>query len=235
MKKLLVGIFVFTATVLVAQNGQSTKITVFKPTNGKPENVTKADSLASIEHNCIKWNYFLLGRGVFMMNYEFLIKGNLTGEIGLGLAYRDFIFEVMKGMDGNGNSYWANDGTPTIHLCGEGGLRYYFTELDNFEGAYVGLSLSYRPYSFPGSPNIGQYGTLIPGYNFFDTQFKIGYQYESRYSDFTYDTYIGFGYRNATLNYYEQSNTNYGVTYVPQTIHESFPQFLFGAKIGYSF
>jgi|GEM_PF-2917307 hypothetical protein len=238
MKKLLFLLFILNVQFTFAQNGQTTKITVFKPSTTSPQAVTKADSLAGMEHNCIKWNYFLLGRGVLMFNYEFLLIKNLTGEIGLGLTYRDFLFEVTKGLTGNGgSSYWENDGTPAIHLCGEGGLRYYFTGFDNFEGAYVGAALSYRPYSFPGSPNIGQYGTLVPGYNFLDAQFKIGYQYESRYSDFCYDVYIGIGYRNATLNYYEytQSQNYTGYTYIPQTVSESYPQFLFGAKIGYAF
>jgi hypothetical protein len=245
MKKFFLLLLLITSEMAWAQNGMTTKVTVFKSDNSSPKPVTKGDSIAALEHNCIKWNYFLLGRGVFLMNYEFLIKKNLTGEVGLGLTYRDFVFEFFKGINNNGNgnsgSYWENDGTPGVNLAAEGGLRYYISGFDNFEGFYVGAALSYRQYSFPNSPNINQYGTLVPGYNFLDGQFKIGFQYESRYSDFTYDTYIGIGFRNATLSYYQSEQVynnvtgGYVPTYVPQTVNESFPQFLFGTKIGYSF
>lgn len=223
-----------------SQENRSARIEVFKGDNGGPKPVTKQDSAAGIDHNCIKWNYAVLLRGVFLINWEFRIKGPLTGEVGLGLAYRDFAFEFFHDLkDVNGNPIdWSNDGQPAIHLCGEGGLRYYFNGFDNFEGIYAEGTLSYRSYSFPNATDINTFhGTLVPGYKFLDAQFKLGYQATPYYSDFIYDCYIGFGYRSATLNYYTQNiDPNTGqITGTPQTTNEAFPQFLFGMQIGYSF
>ncbi|HTA84330.1 MAG TPA: hypothetical protein VK783_15405 [Bacteroidia bacterium] len=249
MKKLLFLIFFFTSIhVAFSQNG-SAKISVFTPSNSGPQVVTKADSASGHDHNCIKWNYSLLTRGVLLFNWEFWITGNLTGEAGLGLTYRDFVFEFTR-YTISGNSTYGDDnstpwngtnaGLPVIHPCGEIGLKYYFSGFDNFEGFYGQGAISYRPYSFaqPVIDNTTTYqdGVITPGYSFFDIQFKLGYQYNSRYNDFTIDSYIGVGYRNATLNYYQSNSLNNGMTeMVPQTITQSFPQLLLGEKIGYSF
>lgn len=239
MRKLLVLPFILLLSNLKAQNGQTTRITVFTPNNGsnRPQEVANnRDSLAHIQHNYLKWNYFLLGRGVFMINYEFLITGNLTAEVGAGLTYRDFIFETIKGTEQEGgNSLWANDGTPAIHLTGSGGLRYYLGGFDNFNGVFVQADISYRDYSFPNSVSINAYGSnMVPGYTFLDEQFKIGFAHDAFFDDFTYETYIGVGIRNSVWNYYALDQST-GTTYIPTTLHTTYPQFLLGATIGYTF
>jgi len=243
MKKTLLLLFCLPALSLFSQNVNSARITVFKPGDEGVKTITKKDSLAGHDHNCLKWNYSLLVRGVFLINWEFRIRGNLTAELGLGLTYRDFVFEFTHGgLDGGAGgssiSWGESVGNPGVSFCAEGGIRYYLSGFDNFEGIYVAGTLSYRPYSFPHSSDIALYGgTLVPGYDFLDGQFKIGYQATGYYTDFTYDFYVGVGYRNATLNYYAQSTNPVNGQFigVPQTTTEGFPQFLMGMKIGYSF
>ena len=245
MKTLLIFLVVLMSTWRVySQNNTSARITVFKPgdnSNG-PKQLSHKDSLAGHDHNCIKWNCSLLVRGVFLVNWEFRATGNLTVELGLGLTYRDFIFEATHSdmADNNGNTigFGDNVGEPGINVCGEGGVRYYLSGFDNFEGIYIAGTISYRPYSFPNSSDIALYGgSQVPGYDFLDGQFKIGYQTTGYYSDFTYDIYAGIGYRSATVKYYGTlTNSNTGQTIgVPQTLTEAFPQLLFGVKIGFAF
>jgi len=247
MKKNLLLIFITISSIAFSQDAGTTRIQVFKPADGSPKDVTPKDSASMADHNVIKWNYFLLGRGVFLINWEFRVTGNLTAELGLGLTYRDFVFEFSKyqlfgtqnssGVDAT--SPWA-DCTPKVNPCGEAGLRYYLTGFDDFEGFYISGALSYRPYTFTAAPitdpNTIQVGSITPSYSFLDFQFKVGYQIQSRSSSFTYDSYIGVGYRSADMKYYNSVlETNGMIENVATSGNQSFPQFLFGAKIGYTF
>jgi TonB family protein len=217
----------------------ATKITVFRA--DAPQKTTAIDSLRGIDKGVIKWNWSYLTRGVFLLNYEFRLHGNFTVELGLGLAYRDFIFEALKAPGEIGFDYFTGQTSPGTNVCGEAGLRYYPRAFDNFEGVYIEGTLSYRSYTFPNSTDIAASGSsMVPGYNFFDTQFKFGYVAENWQSDIVYDFYCGFGLRSASMNYYTSnevttSSGNVQTVLSPSSKTDSYPQVLFGFKIAFIF
>jgi hypothetical protein len=250
IKKILLVLFVGLSICLNAQNNGAT-IQVFHPNQqqGGYQPVTKAhkDSMRYMDKNSIKWNWSLLTRGVFLINYERYIGGNFSIEIGAGLTYRDFLFEFTKSLGGDtikgfsGNTDISDFGSASPKECGEAGLRYYPSGYDNMEGVYLEATVSYRSYSFPNptyQPVVGGSG-YVPGYNFLDEQFKFGYVASSWASDITGEFYVGIGWRNATVNTYEDATylVNYTPVYgyKPITLHLDYPQFLLGFKLNYSF
>ena len=239
-------------------NRPSTKIKVFRPNDSQPTNSSDSTIVSKFskenvfvpkvyKHN-VKWNYSLLFRGVFLMNYEFLLKKKITGEVGLGLTYRDLVFEISKNQN-NGYNFGAAI-EPIYKPCGEAGFRFYPTGFDNFEGFYLSPMFSYRNYVFSTNKNTSSYSSLPyintinnfnPGYRFLDLQVKLGYQYESIFGwgDFLADFYVGFASRNATINAYEAVQvTNWSGTqiqYVSTSYKKQYLQALIGWKICYIF
>jgi len=216
---------------MFSQEGSSIKITVFQPGGLKTEDTLKPPPST----NLVKWNYCVLSRGVFLMNYEFVLNKKFTVEAGAGLTYRDFIYESVK------NEFLQEYKKPKINFAVEGAIRFYAKDHYHFEGVYLSPGISYRKYSFDkqeelyGNGNYAGYSyTFYPGYSFVDMQFKFGYQYESWWIDgVTTDFYIGCAYRNATSKYYEVASLNNNSTVIsPVTKKESFPQILFGFKLG---
>jgi hypothetical protein len=221
-----------------SQEEKSTKITVFKPQDNSP--ISASDATQQKDVNCIKWNYSLLARGVFLMNYEFPIQKKISAEVGLGLTYRDYLFEFSH------SNYFDIGNTATTGKFGlavEGGVRLYPKDFDNFEGFFVSPVISYRSYSTPItlSPNSSTTQTLsyfTPGYHFVDFQFKIGYSYESLWDDdLLGEVYAGVAIRNATVSYYATNiNPNtLSTQYVATKEKLQLPQFLLGFKFGIPF
>jgi hypothetical protein len=238
MKKIAyILVLIFLSECCFSQENNTTKITIFQPGGVKAEDVPKPPP----NTNLIKWNYSMLSRGVFLMNYEFVLTDKLTGEAGVGLTYRDFIYETMK------NESLLEYRNPKVNFALEAALRFYPKKHDGFEGIYLSPAISYRKYAFDkqvelyGNGNYAGYSsTFYPGYSFVDLQFKFGYQYESWWvDDMITDFYIGFGYRSATSKYYELSTVNGGYSsstiITPVTKSESYPQPLFGFKLGVAF
>ncbi len=217
-----------------SQEKGSIKINVFKPQDNVPT-ATNSSPGGLNRHN-IKWNYSLLGRGVFLMNYEFYLSDKFTGEVGVGLSYRDFIFEFSDDL-----KPFVNYTTPNVNFCGEAGFRFYPKGFADFEGVYLSPVISYRNYTFKenlSSSSINS-ATILEsknGYNFIDLQFKFGYQYESLWSDLYADLYIGLALRNLTQTY-DVSTVDMNGTYykVPVKESKSYPQALVGIKLGLPF
>lgn len=230
------------------QNNGAT-VRVFHPgqQNAPVETQAHKDSMRIVDKNALKWNWSLLTRGVFLINYERYIGGNFTIEIGAGLTYRDFLFEFTKSVGGDTIEQFQNSnstsafGSASPKMCGEAGLKYYPGGYDNMSGVYLEADVSYRTYVFPSpeyQPVIAGSG-YVPGYNFLDEQFKFGYISSSWFSDVTGEFYIGLGLRNATVNTYEDIDySTYTSTvhaYKPITFHLTYPQALLGFKLDYTF
>lgn len=225
--------FIIIVIPVISQENGSTKITIFKPEDNKP---TRADIPRQQDLHCLKWNYFALIRGVFLINYEFQLKKKLSAEIGLGLTYRDLIFEATHDSYFNISSYKAK-----YNFCIEGGVRFYPKDFDSFEGIYFSPMFSYRRYTLTTATDLYssyQFTNTIfsfkPGYNLVDLQLRFGYQYESFwYLDLLGDFYVGAGMRNATVNYYAgvHNATTGGTDYVSTKKQLQFPQLLCGFKI----
>jgi hypothetical protein len=254
IKKILFIPFIALCISSQAQNNGAT-IHVFQPNepNTSYSTVTQVhkDSMRHMDRNCLKWNWSVLTRGVFLFDYEIYLGSNLSLEVGAGITYRDFLFEWTKTIGGDtiqqfsSNTNTSDFGTATPKISGEAGLKYYPSGFDNMEGIYLEATISYRSYSFPNpgyTPVVGGNG-YVPGYNFLDEEFKFGYDASRWFSDFTTEFYIGIGIRNATVNTYQDVsvyslNNIYPVTseaYKPITLHATYPQPLLGFKIGYTF
>lgn len=216
---------------LSAQDGSSTKITIFQPGNTSTVTATPTPE----DQNLVKWNYSLLSRGVFLLNYEISLQDKITAEAGLGVTYRDFIFEVVRF-----DSVLEYKNVKT-GLAVEGCIRFYPKGHKYFEGIYLSPGISYRNYKFGPQSQLyrtysGYNPAFEPGYDFMDVQVKFGYQYESYWTDLMADFYIGFGYRNATVNYYQLYSVNSFTTGIsPMRAKLTFLQALFGFKVGVSF
>ena len=224
---------------LPAQNEKSAKVTVFKPGTEATKSEDPAPTVTLM--NVIKWNNYLLLRGVFMINYERKLNDNISVEAGLGLTYRDWIFESTK-LGQDLDLFASNFNKPIIKLATEFGLRYYPNGHDNFEGFYLSPMVSYRGYGFETQGlNSGTYPlpgatNNKPGYTFVDLQAKIGYQFESFFSwDILRDFYVGVGYRNAFVKQYVETTTSTSqgnlttANFTKSQMH--FPQILAGLKI----
>jgi hypothetical protein len=245
MKKLLFLLFTSFCLLSSAQNGAT--IHVFQP--GQQSTVSQAhiDSMRVTDKNCLKWNWSVLTRGVFLIDYEFYISHNFSVEIGAGITYEDFLFEATKNIGNSdtvqqfltSNSTYSY-GTPSPNFCGEAGLRYYPGGFDNLEGFYLEATVSFRKYSYSNPTFSPTISTITPGYTFLDEQFKFGYVSSHWFSDFVYEFYIGIGVRNVTANMYEglnEINSSGNVTeyYKPVTLKATYPQPLLGFKLGYPF
>jgi hypothetical protein len=240
LKKTLLFLFI---NFYLFANGQykGSTIHVFKPgEESAPPTRQHLDSLRHKDKNCLKWNWSVLTRGEFLINYEVYLGGNFTAEIGLGVTYEDFLFQATY--NSASGDFMTNSayGSASPGIGAEGGLRYYPGGYDNMEGIFLEATLSYRPYSFPNASFPNTTGSITPGYDFLDGQFKFGYVSSHWFNDFVSEFYVGIGIRNATIRSYEsdevQSNPS-SVTeyYAPQTTHVAYPQPLFGFKIGYPF
>lgn len=212
----------------------STKITVFKPEDSKP--TTSAGIQPANYVNCIRWNYSLLGRGVFLMDYEFLFQKKLSIEVGLGLTYRDLFFETFRP-----NYFLDQTVNPQFGYALEGGIKFYPKEVNEFEGFYVSPMVSFRkfnlPETFTSNNAINQpLSSFNTGYNFTDLQFKIGYSYESIWDvDLRGEVYAGVAMRYAKINYYEATSNNNGTQYTATTTNLKLPQILVGLTLGLPF
>jgi len=241
VKKILLFLLFSISAVLNAQN-RNAAIHVFQPSADiPPPTRAQLDTIHHTDKNCIKWNWSVLTRGEFLLDYERYLGGNFTMELGAGITYEDFLFEATYNSTSADFSTNFNYGSPSLGLGGEAGLRYYLTGYDNMEGLFIEATVSYRPYSFPNAIFKPNTGTIIPGYDFLDEQFKFGYSNSSFFSNFVTEVYVGVGIRNATIgNYAEEEvsgSTIFNMTtlYVPETTHVTYIQFLLGFKLGVPF
>jgi hypothetical protein len=188
------------------------------------------------QNGLIKWHFSLVSRGMLLMDYEFALNNKFTAEVGAGATYRDFIYEE------NVNNAFLDYRKPKANIGVEGALRFYPNGHEDFEGVYLSPCISYRRYLFSpqkelyGNGNYAGYSsTFSPGYNFLDTQFKLGYMVKGWWFDnMITDISVGFAYRTVQEKHYDliQVNTMYGTATDIQPISktDAFPQFLFGLK-----
>ena len=241
LKKILFFILINFYLIANAQNNGAT-IHVFYPSQQTaPPTRAHLDTLRHTEKNCFKWNWSVLTRGEFLLNYERYLGGNFTLELGLGITYEDFLFEATYNSTSGDFSINPNYGSPSPGLGGEAGLRYYLTGYDNLEGLFIETTVSYRPYSYPNANFKPITKAIIPGYNFLDEQFKFGYSASHLLTNLITEFYVGVGLRNSTITSYEEEEIpgptifNQTTLYIPQTTRISYLQFLLGFKLGYPF
>ncbi len=196
-----------------------------------------------VDKNCIKWNYSLLIRGVFLMNYEFKITDKLTGEAGLGLTYRDPVFEAFQLHPYAFRSSLATPpGNTVLKPCAEAGIRYYPGFFNDFNGVYLSPAISYRTCSFKDPLKSGLNGAFPysynAGYSLLDFQLKLGIQYRGFWRrGILTDIYAGLAWRYAMVNeLVEVRNAPlYNASYQKYTSVVNYTVMLLGFKTGLPF
>lgn len=215
---------VFFCMVLICNivTGQNSTVVVFDAEDAQEVNIEKETVLK----NAMKWNWSLLSRGVFMLNYERELKPWISLEVGAGLCYRDFIFE---GID-ESEFYDLNESsTAIIKPAFESRVRVYPFLLDDMEGFYCSLAYLKRNYAFENDVDDVIYES---SYRFNESQFLVGWQYESFWIDnILADFYFGVGLRNYKTKSYDEDYINGSASYLLNEEDGSKPAFYLGWKL----
>ncbi len=192
MKILLISLFILLGTNTIAQDNQINQDTL------RSEIVTRSSRGMTNE---IKWDVGMLGRGIFILNYEHAVFSWLSPEIGLGITHTDFIYagEVATGIFPYTYSY---DRTSRYGFAYSGALRFYPRKMDNMKGIYLSLGVQGRYFRFssPKEKDFDGYSEV----NMYDARFVGGWQKQSEYvEDLTWDLYFGVGIRTIKDHYYD--------------------------------
>ena len=224
-KIILSLIFVVFTINSFSQTKDSTRVFIYEPFKSGQTIDPKKD--IKVNKNCIKWNWSLLARGVFAFNYERLISSQLSYELGAGLTYRDYMYEL-----GQGNDDFI-DGSSKVSLGKfmEGSLRFYPKEGD-LEGFFVSPFIRFRNYNIETILEDINYSA---GYKMTDIGFNIGVQREAWYTGIMVESYFGvaYSYRVADQPYVDNNGTTSLV--IQNKSNKWIPIFTLGFKIGLPF
>jgi len=208
----------------LGQSKDSTKIIIYEPFKAGQTLDPKKD--IKINHNCAKWNWSLLARGVFALNFEHMFTSNLSFELGGGLTYRDFFYETGKGNDIISNNDNANI---KVGPYLEANLRFYPSEGD-LEGFFVSPFVRYRGYHVGSAVDEIKYSA---DYSMSDVGFNIGMQREAWNSGILVESYFGVALRYRVSN---EPIIEYDPTLVtPNETKSWVPTITLGFKIGIPF
>jgi len=227
MKNILIFAFTLVYSLSVySQKSDSSKVVVYEPF--KSTESYDSEDVAAEYKNCLKWNMSLVGRGIFLINYERPLIDKLTIEAGIGLTYRDYIFELIRD-EITYTPYGDDNITVETGLAFELGPKFYPNGYSNFDGVYFQPLYRYRSYK------VFTDNDYDIGYKSTDASFIFGYQYESWNWDITWDLY--FGIAMCKTNYKAYEDDDYSYSYTGKIIDETAkrPILLCGFKIGVPF
>lgn len=222
-----------------AKKGQSKEVQVFD--NGDDYDYFQKKKSNSPK-NAIKINPLEVLDGTFPIYFERVIHPKLSVEIGLGFTSTSPYYVSIRQELSNTGEYdgFAKSKTGSMFKLG---ARFYANRNDVApEGAYFSLEyqvkkFKYDAYPLQGSPSNGYYRASSPPFkeesitNSDVIRVLFGYQYEND-SNFSWDPYIGIGWRKRAFNgsYLDDNNK-------PQfgTKSEAKPVFIVGFKMGILF
>ena len=217
-----------------AQVPTSPKVVVYRPFYDKDTITNEPETeTGTLDDNCIKWNSFLMPKGVFNINFERMVSPNISLELGAGLTYRDYIFELSN--DGvfdfmfNDDRYTRSYG-PMFSMS----MRYYMTG-GNLEGAYVAPLVRYRKYSMNTIPDAasGQ-GNQKIGYRMLEYGLVFGYQWDTWFDwELCREIYVGVGYADQLLHKFDDHDGNSPGSWVE--VKQQHPILFFGGTFGIPF
>ena len=139
----------------------------------------------------MKWNFSLLVRGVFALNYERELNDFMSIEVGAGLTYRDRFFEEAKKMGINESNYPSGINTKMGYYL-EAGLRFFPYE-DVFEGVFISPLIRYRTYNIKTQASYYNMATDV-GYNMTELGLIAGFITELPILNLSTECYIGGSY-----------------------------------------
>jgi hypothetical protein len=229
MRKILsIIVFLICSKNIYSSDTNKVTVTIYDPFNAKTT-LTKEE--IKIYKNAFKWNMGILPRGAFMLNYERSFVRFFTSEIGLGLTYRDYIFELVN-YDDMGNYPTTNGSVKSsLGFAFDGAFRFYPKEGD-FEGFYFSPIYRYRNYNLEiersysnitqsNDDNNTDYYNYNYNYNsenvfskttkWYNADYKasemgfvVGWQYEGWWTEMLIDWYFGISYRNVSYNIHKE-------------------------------
>lgn len=214
MKLHLLFILLFlTVQFVEAQDPTAPKVTIYKPFNANES--VNPDKVYE-EKYCAKWNFYLMGRGVFNLSLERMLTKQLSAQAGLGVTYRDWIFEFfneeMLSAEQNDIDQNISFG-PMFNLS----LRYYPKD-GELEGMYISPMIRYRKYNMTTIPAAyTQEKEISIGYKMMEYGFLFGYQWNNYFWDNMSDFYVGVGLSNLTYQKYEEINASGDHDWVKKT------------------
>ncbi|HRY31418.1 MAG TPA: hypothetical protein P5531_00440 [Bacteroidales bacterium] len=227
MKTFIICLLLLPVLLVRGQQPEQSGIIVYKPFEATdsldPENI-------HIDKTSIKWNYTLALRGVFALSAEYMFTHKLSGEVGLGPTYRDFIFETIQDIQ-ESDFPDISDQEVSMGYMVSGSLRFYPKEGD-LEGIYISPLFRYRNYKISTSEGSTTGAIDVPiGYRIRELAFIIGYQSFALATELTYEAYVGFGMNY--LQYKSRFDDGLSVSWIDKK--KDSPAFLFGWTIGLPF
>ncbi len=194
-----------------------------------------------IVKNVIKVNPLLFFRGEVPIYYERALSPNLSIEVGVGVTLRDYLKMSFGGDDAD--DFGA--GTEIIpNLSLHGGIRFYLTDDLEPQGWYIQPTFSHLRYEkaiLVRQPD-GQY-TDDQNYHdiriFNDIRLLFGHQMLGYGSNWLFDVYGGFGFRDRSMQVVQEridlSVSPPTYTYDIDDRNDQVPAFYLGVKVGLGF
>jgi len=199
MKKIIFTTLFFAVSLSVF----SQRVIVFDSNN---DTIVKKTGTSVQDKNAVSWNMGAIGRGAILFNYERKLNDYLHVLGGAGVTIVDLYYEIYRLWKFDNSSIFSGDNSVSAGFMGELALKVFPKQSDDMDGFYIGPLYRFRNYNSNLKFNGDKYRQFS---NFHDIAFIIGWQ-GTTYSDFFYNTFVGFGYGFGFNRDYEKI---YGDTY----------------------
>lgn len=227
----LLALLALSASCAFAQPKPKTKVVLYK------DRIAAQWDTVNCVKNVLKVNPLLFLRGEIPIYYERALSSRLSGELGVGITYRNYINLTLAGDYPDADDFGAGTDiipSPSYHV----GLRYYLTDDIEPQGSYLQLEMAHLRYTkdIGVKDSTGQFNgeTNRDERIYNDVRFYYGFQKLSSTSNWLFDYYVGIALRNRFLTVVnEDLNIAEGKwTYTVDTVDDVVPAFFLGVKVG---
>jgi hypothetical protein len=177
--------------------------------------------------NCIKWNWSMATRGVFLCNYERKVASFLSIEPGIGITHADYLYELSSGV-----GYLFERGTRVNPgYAADCNIRMYPRANLNMRGFYLAAGTRFRQYVMTDTYNKNV------NYHFQEHYLLAGFQDETKRDNVYDEFYLGICIKQATYTSRKPLYTDHSEprVYVYNEKTVAFPYIMCGYKIGLGF
>ncbi|HMU12410.1 MAG: hypothetical protein JST41_09900 [Bacteroidetes bacterium] len=229
---LVAVLFVLLTTGATAQkNKPRTKVVLYK------DRIAAQWDTVNCVKNAIKINPLLFLRGEIPVYYERALSAKLSAELGVGVTYRNYINLTIAGDHQDADDFGAGTrilSHPSFHV----GLRYYFTDDLEPQGAYMQAEFAYLKYGklITEQDSTGQLSDRrrTDQRTFNDFRLYFGYQTLGASSNWLFDFYGGVALRLRDMTIVNEK-LNVAArqwTYDEERINDMVPAIFLGMKMG---
>lgn len=228
IKYLCLFLLISLSSQVFPQHPTNTRVTVYQPFQASD---TLDITQIKIDRNCVKWNMALLCRGVFTMSMERMLSQSVSVEAGVGVTYRDWIFETARELS-NSDFSFGNDLNISLGPFISGSMRWY-PKAGDLEGIYVSPFIRYRQYNINTAEGSLSSEPDVPiGYKMNESGLLFGIQRMSLAWDVTWEYYIGVG---MSYSSFKQPGTDHLGAVSWEHKKRKSPMFYVGYTIGLPF